>query len=86
MTVIRFPSTRPATLSQLEIPRAQLCGLLTRLANEALQQAEELMKAASAAEFAAVVHETANKVSEASAGWASVSETIRESWRASETS
>jgi len=79
MTVVKFPSKLPAP-HQLELPRAQLCGVLQELANDMLGQANELMHANNASELAAAVRKTAGKVAEASAGWAEMSTKIRELW------
>ena len=77
MTVVKFPSKLPAP-HQIELPRAQLCGVLQELANDMLEQANELMHANNASELAAAVRNTAGKVAEASAGWADMSTKIRE--------
>jgi hypothetical protein len=77
--VIKLPTKLP-TLSQLELPQAQLVGLAHDLATYMLDCTNRLMAAKNAAEFGTAVHGTADKLAEASAGWAELSRTIRESW------
>jgi hypothetical protein len=79
MTVVKFPSKLPGP-QHLELPRAQLCGLLQELANDVLGHANELRQANNASELAAAVRKTAGKLAEASAGWAAMSNNIREFW------
>jgi len=81
VNVVKFPSKLP-TPGQLELPRAQLVGVLQELSTTLLTQANELFKAATAPEFAAVVRDTAAKVADANAGWAAMS-AATESWKGS---
>jgi len=79
MTVIKFPTKLPAP-DQLDLPRAELVGLLQNIAGLALARGNELMKAKNASEFAAVVRGIGGDTAEASAGWEQFSEKIRVSW------
>lgn len=83
MNVVKFPSTLP-TAQQLELPCLHLVGLLQSLTADLAAQTEELMRCAAgqgyAVEVAAIVHKTAGKIAEASAGWAAMSDAIRSSW------
>jgi hypothetical protein len=77
--VVKFPGKLP-TLDQLELPRAQLCLLLSELAKEITKSQLALMASGNAVEFAAAVRKTADKLAVASTGWAEMSVTIRKSW------
>jgi hypothetical protein len=79
MSTIKFPTHLP-TPSQLELPQAQLAGLAQDVATDMMECASRLITATSAAEFATAVHATAAELAEASANWAELSRTIRESW------
>jgi hypothetical protein len=79
MTVIKFPGKLPAP-TQLELPRAQLCGLLQDMATQAMMRANELMRAENAAQFAAVVRGCEQDTASAKDGWTALSKQIRESW------
>lgn len=83
MSVIKFPSNRPSA-SQIEAPSLQLAGLLKALTDDLTAKQHELMSFAlgqgSAEQVAAIVHDTARKMAEASTGWADLSDTVRKSW------
>lgn len=79
MKIVRLPTKLPAP-DTLELPRAQLAGLLKDLAGLLTARSLELMEAENAPQFAAVVRELEKDTAEASAGWAALSKTIRESW------
>jgi hypothetical protein len=79
MNVVQFPTSLPAP-HQLDLPRLRLIELTNSLAAELLAYCNELMNAKNAPEFAAVVRQTEAKLAEASAGWAAMSSTIRQSW------
>jgi len=80
VNIVQFPTSLPAP-QQLDLPRLKLIELTNNLAAELLGQCNELMKAQSAPEFAAVVRRTEARLAEASAGWSAMSTAIRESWR-----
>ena len=77
--VVTFPTMLPSP-KQLELPRAQLSGIMHDLTIELTHCQGDLLRANNATEFAAAVLRTAEKLAEASAGWAAMSSTIRESW------
>jgi hypothetical protein len=77
--ILSFPSSLP-TPQQLELPTARISGLLHDLNVELLKAQSGLLAANNAREFAAVVRMTTDKLSEASAAWTAMSETIRTSW------
>jgi hypothetical protein len=79
MTVVQFPTSLPAP-EQLDLPRLKLIELTNNLAAELLGHCNELMKASSAPEFAAVVRKTAAQLEQARAGWTAMSDAIRDSW------
>lgn len=79
MTVVKFPTSIPSA-ERLELPRAQLVGLLHALSETLLQNANDLMAAENAPELGAVVHRAAAALDEAARGWASLSATVRDSW------
>lgn len=79
MSIVQFPSSLPAP-HQLDLPRVKLMELTNNLAADLLGFCNELMKAQNAPQFAAVVRKTEAKLADASAGWAAMSRTIRESW------
>jgi hypothetical protein len=79
MAIVKFPGSLPAPY-QLELPRAQLCGILQELTAGLMECQLDLIKAESAPDFAAAVRKTAEKVSEANASWSAMSNTIRDSW------
>ena len=79
MNIVSFPSALPAP-HQLDLPRLRLMELTNSLAAELLSHCNELTKASTAPEFAAVVRKTAEHLADASAGWAAMSRTIRECW------
>ena len=74
-----IPSTSP-TPEQLEQPRARLSELMHDLTVELMHRQADLLRATDAKEFAAAVFRTADKLAAASAEWASMASTIRESW------
>jgi hypothetical protein len=79
LTVIKFSDKLP-TPQQLELPRLRLAGLAHELTIDLAQCQEALMNSESAATLAAAIRRTADKLAEASAGWASISSTIPETW------
>lgn len=52
------------------------------IADELLEQADELKYAESAADFAQAVYSTADKLEESTQRWSALANTIRENWRA----
>ena len=77
MTATAFPLAPP---EQLAVSRAHLTLLMHELAIELLERHEELFKARTPTELASTVRKISGQLSAASAGWAGLSETIRESW------
>jgi hypothetical protein len=80
MTIIHLPGARPAQ-AELDLLRAKLCELLWRLSEDVQAQAGAVLQSGDAPAFAAAVRETARKITEASAEWLALSETIQGSWR-----
>lgn len=80
MAIVSFPTALP-TPHELDLPRLRLIELTNSLAAQLLGDCNELMKATNAPEFAAVLRKTSNRLAAASAGWAEMSSTIRESWK-----
>ena len=79
MSIIKFPTKLPPP-ERLDLPRAELCGLLQDLAGLALERANELMDTDNAAEFADVVRRIAEDTAKANAGWKQRADQIRQSW------
>lgn len=80
MKVLSFPSSIP-TPGQLELPRAQLTGLLHDLTAQVQSSQLALLTSRDAGEFAAAVHNAAQQIEAASRGWSQLSATVRDSWR-----
>lgn len=80
-TVSFFPSKIPEP-GQLEIPRVMLFSLLHNLTKELMLRQGDLLKVDNAAEFAAVVRKTADKLAEASDSLTAMAQTVRDSWGA----
>jgi hypothetical protein len=74
-----IPSKVPPP-EQFERLRVELLLLMNILACELLEHQQALDRSVSAREFAATVQETAQKLAEASAGWSTMANTIREHW------
>jgi hypothetical protein len=80
MNIVTFPD-RPLSPAQQALPSAQLCALAHDLIVALTVCQLTLQKASDAPHFAAEVWRMAAKLDEASAEWASMADTIRESWR-----
>ena len=78
--IIEFPKM-PLGGAQLRAVSAQLAQVPQVIADELIDQGDELKDAATAADFASAVHSTAEKLREASQRWGALSGTIRDHWR-----
>lgn len=79
MNIVKLPTRLPAP-EQLELPRAQLAGLLQDLATELLTAQLAIISSSNAPELAEAVRTTVHKLTEARGGWLELSRTIRDSW------
>jgi hypothetical protein len=84
MKIMKFPTQLPAPApGQLAVPdisRTTLSELAHMNAKDILNCANSLLAADMVAEFATLVHETADTLAVMSAGWAKISRTIRQQW------
>jgi hypothetical protein len=79
VTIIKFPSKLPKA-EGLDRAKAELSRLFENMAGLAAARAAEARKAENPGELAAIVSDAFNDAAEASTGWATVRQNLRDSW------
>jgi len=79
MSVIKFPSKLPKA-EGLDKAKAELSRLFENMAGLAAARAAEVRKAENPSELAAIVSDAFNDAAEASVGWSTVRQNLKDHW------